>query len=269
MPGRPRRTAACRHPRRRGWRRRRVEFSSRAAASSARCSSSPLNATSASTDRPRSSTADRSACGEAAPVGVVEIADRDRGRARALGDAGDGDHLQRVARDRPEEQPVVGIVVERQRGGGRRAGQDAGRDRRVEIAERDDRRRRADDRVDTTRDERVEADRRRRRGCSFVGRINSTSTPLTPPASLIWSVASSTASTIPSPNSVAPGPVVGSNTPSTRTPSLVRAGELVVVTKDWVVVGALSSSPVHATRPRRPRPTPRNRRARRRITASR
>ena len=72
--------------------------------------------------------------------------------------------------------------------------------------------------------------------------INCTSKPMTPPASLICSVAISTASTMPSPNSVAPGPVVGSSTPSTRTPSFDRAGGLVVVTTAWVVVGALSPS---------------------------
>ena len=79
----------------------------------------------------------------------------------SLGLLGDRRMLQRVARDRAEEQVAVGEVVEQQRRRGRAAREDAGDHQLVERGQRDGRRGRADDGVDLCGDQLVDAGRRR------------------------------------------------------------------------------------------------------------
>ena len=81
-------------------------------------------------------------------VRVVDVEDHHAARTGCLGLPRDGDRLERVGRDAAEEQSVVGEPVERDRGGRRRAGDDAVGHRDVEGAQRGVGRRRAHDRVD-------------------------------------------------------------------------------------------------------------------------
>jgi hypothetical protein len=57
--------------------------------------------------------------GERPPVGIVDVDDGDALRPGLIGGRRDRSGLQRIARYRPEEQILVGEVVEGQRTGGR------------------------------------------------------------------------------------------------------------------------------------------------------
>ena len=86
--------------------------------------------------------------GERLPVVIVDERDRRLARTGAVDRLGDGRRLQRVGRDRAEEQVAIGEVVEQARRGGRRAGDHAGVDDLAQTCEGVERRRRTDDRVD-------------------------------------------------------------------------------------------------------------------------